>query len=433
MIVAFHLGGVALIMANKNDVKSNRVEQKYFWYRYDDIGFPERVNHAAATHVDQKTGDACVYSFGGYHADLKTRLHRDYRLRIFKSADIDVHRFDVNSRSWDLVKTRSKKDDPYLAPCAKSRYGHSVCSYNGKIYMFGGRNDDDGSIKPVSCLDIATNSWVNCLTSGRVPEARDGHGCTRIGPVMFIHGGYCEMESRFTNTLYGLNLETLVWENYPCKGVHVMERDFHSATGVGKNKIVIFGGRSDQMAPIFSGHDIYDDKFYCYDLRDGTWSEMITTGYNPGGRRSHSAAYFRESVIYFGGFNARQKKHFGDLFILNINTYHITEVRPWGHYPCARRRSACALVGTELIICGGTSPEFIEGKKHPVLVDRSDTFILNLFPSLQELCLSTIIANTIHYTSLPLHFHTHIELLTVMAVERDKEELCRQYRDLSDI
>ena len=433
MIVAFQLGGVAITMANENDAMPSTVQQKYFWHRYDDIGFPKRVNHAAAAHIDQKTGDAYVYSIGGYHADLETRLRHDYRSRIFKSADIDVHRFDVSSRSWELVKTRSKKDDPYLAPCAKSRYGHSACSYNGKMYVFGGRNDDDGAINPVSCLDIATNSWVSCLTSGQVPEARDGHGCTMIGPVMFIHGGYCEMESRFTNTLYGLNLETLVWENYLCKGVHVMERDFHTATAVGENKIIIFGGRSDQMAPIFSGYEIYDDKFYCYDLRDNTRSEMITTGYNPGGRRSHSAAYFRESVIYFGGFNGREKKHFGDLFILNGNTHHITEVRPWGHYPCARRRSACALVGTEMIICGGTSAEIIKGIKRSVLVDRSDTFILNLFPSLQELCFSTIIANTILYTSLPLHFQDHIGLLTAMAGERDEEELYKKCKNLSDL
>ena len=417
-------------MANRD---KDTVQQKYFWYCYDNTGFPKRVNHAAGMHVDEKTGDAYVYSVGGYHADLETRLQRDYRFRIFRSADIDVYKFDITARSWDLVKTRSNKDDPYLAPCAKSRYGHSVCSYNGKMYLFGGRNDDDGSIKPVSCFDIPTNSWVDFKTSGQVPEARDGHGCTMIGPVMFIHGGYCEMESKFTNTLYGLNLETLVWELYPCKGVHVMERDFHTATAVGKDKIVVFGGRSGRMAPIFSGFDIYDDKFYCYDLQDGNWSQMITTGYNPGGRRSHSAVYFRENLIYFAGFNAKEKKHFGDLFVLNVNTNHITEVRPWGEYPCARRRSACALVGTELVICGGTSPEIIEGRNNPVLVDRSDTFILNLFPSLQEMCISFIIANDMDYSSLPLHFHSYLKELISLANERNRTELFKRSINLSDI
>ena len=227
-------------MASYNE-DENMVRQKYFWYRYDEIGFPTRVNHAVATHVDETSGDACVYSFGGYHAVWeRPRPRGPPRLKAFRSTNIDVHKLDFSSKSWNLVKTKSSEDDPYLAPCAKSRYGHSVCIYNGKIYMFGGKNDDDGPIRQVSCFDIATSSWISIKTSGDVPNARVGHGCTLIGPVMFIHGGYCEAESNFTNTLYGLNLETLVWELYPCKGVHVKERDFHTATAVGEHRIIIF-------------------------------------------------------------------------------------------------------------------------------------------------------------------------------------------------
>ena len=75
-------------------------KKKYYWYRYDDIGFPERVNHAAAAHVDEKTGGAYVFSFGGYHADQETRARADYREHIFRSADIDVHKFDVGKWSY---------------------------------------------------------------------------------------------------------------------------------------------------------------------------------------------------------------------------------------------------------------------------------------------------------------------------------------------
>ena len=409
----------------------NVVRRKYFWYRYDHIGFPKRVNHASSTHVEEKSGDAYVYSFGGLHyiwerpqvVTPRGLARARPQLSDFSSTDIDVHRFDFASRSWDLVKTKSYKDDPHLAPCAKSRYGHSVCSYNGKMYVFGGRNDDDGSIKPVSCLDIATNSWISIVTVGQVPNATVGHGCTMIGPIMFIHGGYCERKFKYTNTLYGLNLDTLVWELYPCNGVYVKERGLHTATAVGKHKIIVFGGRSDQMAPIYSGHDIYDDKFYSYNLQDGKWAQMITSGYNPGGRRSHSAVHFRESVIYFAGFNDCQEKHFGDVFILNINTNYIIEVRPWGEYPCPRRRCACALVGTELMICGGAKPEKIEGIWGPLLVDCSDTFILNLFPSLQELCISFIIGNKIECSYLPPHLYSYLKKLSTLANERDETGL----------
>jgi len=72
------------------------LEHKYYWYRYDDIGFPQRVNHAAATHVDNQSRGAYVFSFGGYHADKEARAQPDYyRNHVFRSADIDVHKFDV--------------------------------------------------------------------------------------------------------------------------------------------------------------------------------------------------------------------------------------------------------------------------------------------------------------------------------------------------
>ena len=40
---------------------------------------------------------------------------------------------------------------------------------------------------------VASSSWIACDTGGEVAAARDGHSCTVIGSVMFIHGGYCEM------------------------------------------------------------------------------------------------------------------------------------------------------------------------------------------------------------------------------------------------
>ena len=39
------------------------------------------------------------------------------------------------------------------------------------------------------------------------------------------------------------------------------------------------------------------------------------------GRRSHVAAAFGCSVIYFGGYNAVTKQHFGDLYMANIGRF----------------------------------------------------------------------------------------------------------------
>ena len=49
------------------------------------------------------------------------------------------------------------------------RYGHACVQYNGKVYMFGGRNDDDGSFKVMEW-------FVSCTSCSRIfipREAQD--------------------------------------------------------------------------------------------------------------------------------------------------------------------------------------------------------------------------------------------------------------------
>ena len=66
---------------------------------------------------------------------------------------------------------------------------------------------------------------------------------TVMGSCLYLHGGIDEAEFRFTNDLFVLDLETLIWRLLPEAGDEVMQRDFHSAVAV-DDKIVVFGGRS---------------------------------------------------------------------------------------------------------------------------------------------------------------------------------------------
>ena len=58
------------------------------------------------------------------------------------------------------------------------------------------------------------------------------------------------------------------------QGERVPERDFHVATVV-KNRIVVFGGRSDVFAPYFTANDIYPSDFFYYELGEYFWSACI--------------------------------------------------------------------------------------------------------------------------------------------------------------
>ena len=70
---------------------------------------------------------------------------------------------------------------------------------------------------------------------------------------------------------------------------------------------------------------VFDDKFYCCDgLRDGKWSQMVTTGYKPMGQRNHIAACCRESVVVHILEDHITDVHFADVFVINVVTNHIT-------------------------------------------------------------------------------------------------------------
>ena len=58
----------------------------------------------------------------------------------------------------------------------------------------------------------------------------------------------------------------------------------------------------------------------------------------------------------------------------------MTEIRPFGTNPTPRRRVGCAHIGSEILICGGTSPAIVEkdGKKREILHDHNDVYILHL-------------------------------------------------------
>ena len=61
----------------------------------------------------------------------------------------------IASKQWTEVFP--KHDVSYgcqKSTIPRSRYGHSVCFYSGKVYMYGGRNDEDGCFSAVVAYDI---------------------------------------------------------------------------------------------------------------------------------------------------------------------------------------------------------------------------------------------------------------------------------------
>jgi hypothetical protein len=395
-----------------------KYERRYFWTHYVGSGFPNRVNHAVCTLRD-KDWSYPTYALGGYHADedKRTIVNADntHSGQFFKSAPIDVHCLDYETKTWRECKPPPEHKYIEMGPYQRARvpscrYGHTVCHHKGRLYMYGGRNDEDGSFTEVDCYDTTRDVWLKIHTSGDGPSSRDGHACVLLGNEMLVHGGFASRVIKFSGDMYAFNLDHHTWRKFPKRGERVPERDFHSAAVVG-GKVVVFGGRSDVFAPYFTANDIYPHEVFYYSLEISQWFKAPRKGpYHPSGRRSLSAVAFGDSILYFGGYNATKKYHYGDLFMLNTLTWECTELRPFGDAPPPRRRVGCALIGDNLMICGGTSPVEAErdGKTVEVLQDHSDMFILHLIPTLEQQCIMTLVRNDVNISPLPVHMQQRI-------------------------
>jgi hypothetical protein len=307
------------------------------------------------------------------------------------------------------------------------RYGHSVCQHKGKLYMYGGRNDEDGSFSDVDCYDTALNVWVKLHTSGNGPSSRDGHACSLLDNEMIVHGGFASRAIKFSGDMYAFNMDHHTWRKFPKRGERVPERDFHSATVVG-DKVVVFGGRSDVFAPFFTANDIYPREIFYYNLEMSQWFKAPKKGpYHPDGRRSLVSVAVGDSILFFGGYNATKKTHYGDLFMLNTITWECMEMRAFGDAPPPRRRVGCARIGTDIMICGGTSPKTVEkdGKRLDILFDHSDMFILHLIPTLEQLCIIALIKAHAQLYLLPFHLQQRIADLLCQPVKTKTKQTAK--------
>lgn len=75
-------------------------------------------------------------------------------------------------------------------------------------------------------------------------------------------------------------------------------RDFHTATCI-NDKMYIFGGRGTEPSGTYSpDEETYSNELWYLDLNTLVWHNPQTTGDIPSGRRSHSACKMSFLVLY---------------------------------------------------------------------------------------------------------------------------------------
>lgn len=369
-------------------------------------GGPRRVNHAAVVLGDK------IYSFGGFCSMDNFEIRKP----------IDVNILDTCTFRWKTLPVPDYEDDQFVVT-PYQRYGHTAVAYNGKAYIWGGRNDCDGASALLHEFDPETKIWSIVPTPGMVPSARDGHSACVVGDRMIIFGGFEEEFQRFSQESFAFDFKTKRWSEIKSWGVAPAWRDFHTATTIG-NRMYIFGGRSDQLGQFHSNREIYFDKLKYLDLTDNSWHEPETYGDKPTGRRSHSAWQYNGKLYVFGGYSGATSEHFNDLHQFDPVTSVWTKVSPHGNCPVPRRRQCCVMKGDKMYLFGGTAPiDSVEMQQRicgnssgdgeiallPMvgdilaernLVDLADLYVLDYAPSLRTLTTVSAIRNKLFDTPL---------------------------------
>ncbi|CAI2378495.1 unnamed protein product [Moneuplotes crassus] len=95
--------------------------------------------------------------------------------------------------SWKKFKNKSVRPPP--------RWGHSAAEYDGKIYIFGGRNETD--CNDLYCFDVLTKKWTDLYNQDSLlPKARRRHSAIFVGRTMVLFGGY---DGVYLSDMYYIN------------------------------------------------------------------------------------------------------------------------------------------------------------------------------------------------------------------------------------
>ena len=170
---------------------------------------PCRVNQAS-TVVDN-----LIYSFGGYCQQTTV-------FELKHKSPIDVHVLNTLTFKWHK-RPVPKENEPEYTRTPYFRYGHTCVTYEGRIYLWGGRADWTNHLcNQIYVYEPKVHAWTKLEdVRGEVPDGRDGHSACVVNRSMFIFGGYVQRVKKFSNDLYEFNFNSHEWNLIVPKVYHV--------------------------------------------------------------------------------------------------------------------------------------------------------------------------------------------------------------------
>ncbi|CAI6372244.1 unnamed protein product [Macrosiphum euphorbiae] len=200
--------------------------------------------------------------------------------------DMDVHRFDLSTRKWELLyKTIREDHDP--TPI----HEHKVVFFKGRIYIFGSkiRDADNNSIhydfSKIHMFDVDTKQWqlLSAKHDHRVsepgcPKTRYWHSCVQCpekSNLVYLCGGLGDFQT--FNDVWRIDIDTMQWEKLT-NCIMPLPVYLHSTAVTPSGRICCYGGivteRSDLDARTHS-NDITSAWITIPKLKVICWEAMI--------------------------------------------------------------------------------------------------------------------------------------------------------------
>jgi hypothetical protein len=154
-------------------------------------------------------------------------------------------------------------------------------------------------------------TWIQPTVSGNIPTARNAHTMTVVGKMIYLFGGHSGY--RHLNDMHIFDTSKLEWST-PCDILGTIPPGLrgHSATLVGGNQIVLFGG--------YDGRN-RSNELYIFEIGENKWSHLTETdGGAPPGRQRHTACLVgSKKILIYAGFNG--SRWLSDLYLLDIGKF----------------------------------------------------------------------------------------------------------------
>ncbi len=77
------------------------------------------------------------------------------------------------------------------------RWGHAAATFDNKVYIFGGRNEND--VNDIYCFDPENSEWQEIEVQGYKPQPRRRHSAVFISSALVVFGGF---DGQFYNDLH---------------------------------------------------------------------------------------------------------------------------------------------------------------------------------------------------------------------------------------